>query len=234
MSSTTVMLKAVPVHETFRTGALLAVVGGFLDAYTYLLRGGVFANAQTGNIVLLAVNAAEGNWKKAVYYVAPILAFAAGVFMTEWLKKKFTVSGFVMWEHWIILIEVLLLFVVGLIPESVPNSIVNVTVSFICSIQVNSFRKVRNISYASTMCTGNLRSGTESLFCYLAEKDEKAGENAGHYFGIIAFFIAGAAVGSVLVHGMGVRSVWFCCAVLLGVFCIMTFAKGNENAGSSQ
>ena len=224
MNSKAKMFTRIPVHETFRTGALLAIVGGFLDAYTYLLRGGVFANAQTGNIVLLAVNTAEGNWKKTVYYVAPILAFAGGVFMTEWLKKRFTVSGFVMWEHWIVLIEVLLLAVVGLMPARIPNSIVNVTVSFICSIQVNSFRKVRNISYASTMCTGNLRSGTESLFRYMTEKDERAGENAAHYFGIIAFFIAGAALGTVLVHILGVKSVWFCCVVLLGVFGIMTFS----------
>lgn len=218
-------LTHIPVHETFKTGALLAVVGGFLDAYTYLLRGGVFANAQTGNIVLLAVNAAEGSLEKAMYYVPPIIAFACGVFMTEWLKKKFTAAGFIMWEHWIILIEVLLLFFVGLVPESVPNGAVNVTVSFICSIQVNSFRKVRNISYASTMCTGNLRSGAENLFRYLTEKDEKSGQNAGHYFGIIAFFIAGAAAGTALAHLWGTKSVWSCCLILLCVFGIMTFSK---------
>lgn len=34
------------------TGLLLAGVGGFLDAYTFVGYGGVFANAQTGNIVL--------------------------------------------------------------------------------------------------------------------------------------------------------------------------------------
>jgi len=34
-------------------GALLAVVGGFLDVYTFISRDGVFANAQTGNVVLL-------------------------------------------------------------------------------------------------------------------------------------------------------------------------------------
>ena len=43
------------MSESFRLGAVLALTGGFLDAYTYLIRGGVFANAQTGNIVLLGV-----------------------------------------------------------------------------------------------------------------------------------------------------------------------------------
>ncbi len=42
------------VREFFLT-AILAIVGGFLDSYSYLMRGHVFANAQTGNIVLFGV-----------------------------------------------------------------------------------------------------------------------------------------------------------------------------------
>ena len=38
------------ISESFRLAAVLALVGGFLDAYTYICRGQVFSNAQTGNI----------------------------------------------------------------------------------------------------------------------------------------------------------------------------------------
>ena len=71
------------MSETFCLGALLAVIGGFLDAYTYLTRGRVFANAQTGNLVLLAMNLAGGQFQKAQYYLIPILAFIAGVLIAE-------------------------------------------------------------------------------------------------------------------------------------------------------
>ena len=33
--------------------AFLILSGGLLDSYTYCCRGGVFANAQTGNLVLM-------------------------------------------------------------------------------------------------------------------------------------------------------------------------------------
>ena len=69
------------MSETFRLGALLTVVGGFLDTYTYLSRGGVFANAQTGNIVLLGLSLAQGNYEMLLHYLIPILAFAAGAMM---------------------------------------------------------------------------------------------------------------------------------------------------------
>ena len=49
------------MSESLLLGAMLAMAGGFFDAYTYLCRGKVFANAQTGNIVLFGANIAEGN-----------------------------------------------------------------------------------------------------------------------------------------------------------------------------
>ena len=51
--------------DSFLVGALLALTGGFLDAYSYLTRGGVFANAQTGNMVLLGLRLSEQRWGKA-------------------------------------------------------------------------------------------------------------------------------------------------------------------------
>ena len=42
------------MSEAFLTAAFLSISGGLQDAYTYLARGYVFANAQTGNIVLLS------------------------------------------------------------------------------------------------------------------------------------------------------------------------------------
>ena len=78
--------------EMFFTGILLAFTGGFLDAYTYILRGNVFANAQTGNIVLLGINIANGNISKVIYYFVPILAFAFGIFLTDIIKRNFSIK----------------------------------------------------------------------------------------------------------------------------------------------
>ena len=103
----------LPAHETFRVAAVLALVGGFLDIYTYLLRGGVFANAQTGNIVLLAANLAEMDWSRAGYYLIPILAFSAGVFVTNLLKRCFSGTGGIRFAQVVLLIEAALLPTAG-------------------------------------------------------------------------------------------------------------------------
>ena len=74
------------MSESLLLGGLLAVAGGFFDAYTYVCRGGVFANAQTGNIVLLGLELAERQWLRALTYLLPILAFAFGVMVAVRVK----------------------------------------------------------------------------------------------------------------------------------------------------
>lgn len=80
-------------HEMAITSFSLALVGGYLDAFTYLTKGQVFANAQTGNIVLLGIAAAEGDFLSVVRTFAPIAAFVAGVLLTELFKRRATVSS---------------------------------------------------------------------------------------------------------------------------------------------
>ena len=53
------------MSEAMSTGIFLTLSGGFQDAYTYYTRGKVFANAQTGNIILLGHNAMNGDFTDA-------------------------------------------------------------------------------------------------------------------------------------------------------------------------
>lgn len=66
---------------------LLIFVGGFYGGYALTVRGGVFANAQTANIALFAVNLGTGNFEKAAYYLIPMSAYLVGVIASEWIPK---------------------------------------------------------------------------------------------------------------------------------------------------
>ena len=66
------------MSESFLTAVFLSLSGGLQDAYTYLFRGKVFANAQTGNIVLLSSNIMDGQWDRVLHYLVPLCAFCAG------------------------------------------------------------------------------------------------------------------------------------------------------------
>jgi uncharacterized membrane protein YoaK (UPF0700 family) len=211
--SSRVTHKPAQTSETFRLSALLSLSGGLQDAYTYALRGGVFANAQTGNIVLLSQSLLSGNWLRALHYLLPVLSFASGVLTAEQIRHRFQGER-LHWRQIVLGVEIAVLFLVGFLPQS-QNMAANMLVSFSCAMQVQSFRKVHGYGYASTMCIGNLRSGTESLSVYLREREPGALRKAAHYYGIILLFGLGAAVGGGASVVMGMGTIWLCCLLLL-------------------
>ena len=222
--------KSVQMSESYLIGALLAVAGGFLDAYTYILRGHVFANAQTGNIVLLAIKLSEWDFNGVVFYLIPIVAFVAGVLVAECTRKKIIMKTKLHWRQIIILLEFIIILLVAYIPKGSMNSLVNILVAFVSSLQVQCFRKVDGNLCATTMCTGNLRSASEGLYRFIEFKDKSALNKSIIYFGIILFFILGAIIGSVTSNIYGVSSALFCCLLLLIVFFLM-FKEDYTHSG---
>lgn len=67
------------MSDKFRSAVFIILSGGFQDAYTYCCRGGVFANAQTGNIVLMSAALFRGDWEAVVKYLVPVLSFLLGI-----------------------------------------------------------------------------------------------------------------------------------------------------------
>ena len=108
--------KHLQMSESFFLTAILAIVGGFLDSYSYLMRGHVFANAQTGNIVLFGVNLQKRDFTQAFYYFVPILAFAVGVILVEIIKYFYKEEHKIHWRQRIVALEFVLITVVGFIP----------------------------------------------------------------------------------------------------------------------
>ena len=212
------------MSEAFRNSAFLALSGGFQDAYTYNVRNEVFSNAQTGNVVLMSQHLMAGEWMNGLRYLLPILSFAIGVWVAEKIQGKYRYSKKLHWRQGILLLEILLLFIVGFVPREL-DMLATTLVSFACAMQVQSFRKVHGYSYASTMCIGNLRSGTAAISAYFREHKTDDIRKAFYYFGIILLFAVGAGLGGNLSIHYGIRMIWVCCGFLLISFLMMFYEK---------
>ena len=128
----------------------------------------------------------------------------AGIFAAECIHRRFKHMEKVHWRQLIILAEIAVLFAVGFMPQSL-NTVANSLVSFSCAMQLQTFRKVRGHAYASTMCIGNMRSGTEALCAYFHTHEPEALRNALTYFGVIGLFALGAGLGALLTGASAVR-----------------------------
>lgn len=206
--------------ESFRLSALLSVSGGLQDAYTYNVRGKVFANAQTGNVVLMSQNFMSGDVLRGIYYLCPLIAFALGVFASERIEHVWKENRRFHWRQLVLVVEMVALAIVGLLPGRL-DLLANALVSFSCAMQVQAFRKVHGYGYASTMCIGNLRSGTESFSRYLHTKNREDLRKTLYFFGIILIFAVGAGLGGMLSGAFGIRTIWISVAILLIVTLMM-------------
>jgi uncharacterized membrane protein YoaK (UPF0700 family) len=201
--------------ESLPTGVLLAGVGGFLDAYTFVGRGGVFANAQTGNIVLLGVAAGERHWLTALLHVPPILAFMLGIAVAETLARPAARRMVRRPARFVLGAEIVVLIVVGALPRQVPNEVVTAAIAFTSALQISTFRSLQGVDYSTTLTTSNLRTLVTKAYRWRADHDVTAGRQAAGISAVIAGFGVGAGVGALCTHFWGPRAVWVAAAMLV-------------------
>lgn len=228
------MQRARQTSESIELAALLALSGGLMDAYSYLGRGKVFANAQTGNMLLLGVNIADGDWHQAAHYALPVLAFAFGIALAHTVKHV-SHEHHLHWRQTSLLVEAALLVAVSFVPRDF-DLLANSLTSLACGMQVQAFRKLHGRGFATTMCIGNLRSGTHNLMDFIHTKEREHLESALLYYGTILTFIIGAIIGSRLLTAFGLHAIAVSSILLTAAFCLMFWdrehRKPEEEAAS--
>lgn len=197
-----------------------------MDAYSYLNRGGVFSNAQTGNILLFSVNLTTGNFKIALRYFVPIMAFVVGIAFASILRHSYRGKPHIYWQKTVVLVEALLLFCVAFIPQSL-NLLATSLISLACGAQVESFRKIRDreLSIATTMCIGNLRSGVQALCEYRFTKEKRTLENGLVSFAVVLCFAIGAICGNLLLGFLNEKTILVSAVIMLFAFGTMSIYK---------
>lgn len=212
--------QSVQMSEAPITVFFLTLSGGMQDAYSYFVRGKVFANAQTGNIVLMSQHFFAKDPAGGLRYLIPILAFAAGIVAAERIHASFAGTGRIHWRQVVVILEALVLVLVGFM-SSGADLAANALTSFCCAMQVEAFRKISGYGYASTMCIGNLRAGMEALSIYLRTHEHEKLIQCGHYFGVIVTFALGAGLGSCLAASLNHAMIWICSGLLVIAFLLM-------------
>lgn len=188
--------------------ALLTLSAGMMGAYTYVLRGGVFCNAQTANIVRMAVDLGQRKWMDGLYYLIPIGAYLAGAFLSELLPSPLRRFGFLRWDSYLICFEWLALLLIGFVPLSWPHQVVQVTVNFIASMQYNTFRQAEGIPMSTTFCTNQVRQVGIGLAKAVRKHDRAALSRALFFLGMVGCFLAGGAVTSFSCGPLREKAIW--------------------------
>lgn len=201
--------------DTLRLALLLSFVGGFLDAFTYVGHGGVFANAQTGNVVLLAVDAAAGEFSAAVRHVLPILAFALGVCVAQTFEHP-RLRRYVPWPaRASLVLEIVALLLIGALPGLFSSTVLILVVAFVAAVQNAAFRSLGPWSVNTTMTTGNLRTAVIAGYRGVTARDSGARRQAVAFGSVAAAFLLGAGAGALVTQWAPSRAALAAAALLM-------------------
>lgn len=206
---------------------LLMLCAGMMGAYTFVLRGGVFCNAQTANFVMMAAAFGQGRWSAGFYFLIPVTAYFTGTIISEIAPNPVKKFGLLRWDTYLIGFEAIVLLIVGLLPLSVPNQIVQITINFIASMQYNTFRQAEGVPMATTFCTNHVRQFGVGIAKYIRKKDKTALLKGFKHCKMILFFFAGGISVSILSNFIQEKSIWIALVPMLIIFAILTYADLN-------
>ncbi|MCB5188294.1 DUF1275 domain-containing protein [Methylobacillus caricis] len=213
-----ISLPVPQADNSLSVAALLTLSGGFLDAFSYVGHGHVFANAMTGNIVLMGVSMAEQDWAQTLRHLPPLLAFVLGVFFANCLRLP-RVRRFLPNPALVCLgLEIIILSIGSGLPASFPDAWLVPCIALVAAMQNSSFTHIGTTPYNSVMTTGNLRRSIEGLFNRMT--GNRSALHEARLFGLVCLcFLLGAIIGgfaTISLHNMAL-------IVPVGMLC-MAFA----------
>jgi uncharacterized membrane protein YoaK (UPF0700 family) len=220
--------------EGLPAGMLLAGAGGFLDAFTFVGYNGVFANAQTGNVVLLGVDAQAGHWQEALLHIPPIVAFVLGVALAEIMAQPAVRRIVRRPTRWVLIAEIVVLAAVAAVPGGIPSRVVPGAIAFVAAVQISTFRSLDGVEYSSTLTTSNLRALTVNILTWRTGHDPTARHYAALVGSIIAAFAVGAGVGALCTRLIHHQAAWIPAAALMIVLvAIVTETRRLDRRGDT-
>lgn len=205
------------VKERLSLGAVVSAAGGFMDSFSYLLHGGVFANGQTGNYVLLSLCLTRRDWLGALSYLVPIVAFVAGIVVARHVRSSRCGGDRFAAQRYVAALEAAAFCALALVSNELPDLVANSAVSFLAAVSYQTFKQFGTKSaYSGVFITGNLRSLGNSLYDGLVAGSIHERHRAVCYLAIIGSFGGGVALGWAMVACMGHHS----CLVIAVLFLV--------------
>lgn len=204
---------------------IITSAAGMMDAWVYLDHGHVFANAQSGNVVLMGIELAARHPDRALRHVPSLAAFIAGLLLSRLLgaalKRRGVNSRTVRLTG-----ECVLLVVLATIVGRLTDDVVTAWVGFIAAVQITSLSHIGKWSFNTGMTTGNLRSAVSALARALVEEQPRSDWLQAAAVGCICVaFAAGALLGGYLTpwwHGGTLYAI--AALVLAGTLACITLA----------
>lgn len=191
------------ITERYIFAYVMAIIGGYIGGYSYTIRGGVFASAQTGNLIQLGLKITVGNFSAWYLHIFPIIMFGLGIMLCEYMKMEIGDKKKIHWKQILLIIEALILLGVAFVEAGPLNLYANMLLGLAAGMQTQMIRMVEGTVMMTTMLSGNARTMTELLYHAIREKNITKYKTVVKQFGVMLSFITGVITAGFVSHRIG-------------------------------
>lgn len=228
-------MRLLPIRKISRQSKRLALFltfcAGYVDAYTFIVRGNTLVAGQTGNVVFLSVGLIQHNVSDASAKVMTLLAFMMGVLLLTVYKEKLRIVKKPILS--VIPLAVLSL-IIGFVPQTVENIYLVPPLAFCMGLVTTAFGEVSGIAYNNAFMTGNIKRTMLAFGDYFRTKHTPFLLEALIFVSLLTSFVLGVVFSAYLTifyHEKTILGV----PVMMSIFYLsMVFAswrkKGKEKA----
>ncbi|GKT04102.1 YoaK family protein [Furfurilactobacillus entadae] len=200
------------IHQLRLIAVTLTMIGGFIDAYTFVQRGGALAAGQTGNLIFLSVDVAKHNLPGVFTKFITVIFFSIGVLTVTIFKHRHKTHY---WRIPSLAIEFLVCLIVGFLPTSVANFFIVPPLALAMAMQTTAFSKIEGRAYNNVFSTGNLKKAMIAIGEYHYHHDQQQLTTALIFFELVGGFAGGAVISALLQRFWGPHTIWGACIALI-------------------
>lgn len=191
--------------NTARRHYFMAMAGGYVGVYCIWARKGIFALAQTANMIYCVTNVLDGGWKLFALRIFAVgfTALAVSLSVLAAGKGRDVKKISILLMAGAVILE-------GLIPETVNELLALYPLFFASAFQWCSYSDSLGYGSSTVFSTNNLRQCVSAYTQYYHGRDLKNLEKARFFRNTLLYYYAGVAVSYTAWKITGNKSVWFC------------------------
>lgn len=192
-------MRLLPIRKISRQSKRLALFltfcAGYVDAYTFIVRGNTLVAGQTGNVVFLSVGLIQHNVSDASAKVMTLLSFMMGVFLLTVYKEKLRIVK----KPILSLIPLAVLsLIIGFVPQTVDNIYLVPPLAFCMGLVTTAFGEVSGIAYNNAFMTGNIKRTMLAFGDYFRTKHTPFLREALIFVSLLSSFVFGVVFSAYL------------------------------------
>jgi uncharacterized membrane protein YoaK (UPF0700 family) len=201
---------------------------GFIDAFTYLEKGGVFVSAQTGNMIVFSSKFFTGQFYQAAGHIIVFFGFSFGAFVGEAVVQQ--LKGHFLKKYQVfLLIQGSLLLLFALFQQKITDSFMVFLLGILAGYELTIFRQIGITTVNDGIMTGNTKNLMTNLFRFLLKKDATAKKNFINLSLTILLFMIGVGSGRLVVQILPVLCLWFAFLLTVGLYLLVSILLKKTN-----